>query len=258
MSHYVEKMVKEVPQENLKGASVTSPWNENLFKVQHDSAPLEKEQFHTVTVQGLFLCKCGHPDIAPARAYLTTYVQKPNHADWTKLYQMMQFLKQPVKDKLTLRADGSGHLSWHCNTAFVLHDDFRSHTDSIFLMGDGAITSLIRKQGMNTKSSTEVEVVGTDKIVSPMIWTGLFLKAQGYPVKENILYQDNESSMLLKTNRQKSAGKHSHHSKIQFFYIADQKAKGHIDIKYCPTDEMIGDYMTKPLMEPSLMASISR
>ena len=25
------------------------------------------------------------------------------------------------------------------------------------------------------------------------------------------------------------------------------KAKGHIDIRYCPTDEMIGDYMTKPL-----------
>ena len=38
MSHYVEKMVKEFPQENLKGASVVSPWNENLFKVQHNSA----------------------------------------------------------------------------------------------------------------------------------------------------------------------------------------------------------------------------
>ena len=89
MSHYVKKMVKEFPQENLKGASVVSLWNENLFKVQHDSAPLEKEQaelFHTVTAQGLFLCKHGHLDIAPAIAYLTTWVQqKPNQADWTKL-----------------------------------------------------------------------------------------------------------------------------------------------------------------------------
>ena len=81
-------MVKEFPQQNLKGVSVASPWNENLFKVQHDSIPLEKEQaelFHTVTVQGLFLCKCGHPNIAPAIAYLTTQVQKPNCTDWTKL-----------------------------------------------------------------------------------------------------------------------------------------------------------------------------
>ena len=29
MSHYVKKMVKEFPQESLKGASVASPWNEN-------------------------------------------------------------------------------------------------------------------------------------------------------------------------------------------------------------------------------------
>ena len=44
MSHYVKKMVKEFPKENLKGASVASLLNENLFKVQHNSAPLEKEQ----------------------------------------------------------------------------------------------------------------------------------------------------------------------------------------------------------------------
>ena len=67
---------------------MASPWNENLFKVQHVSAPLEKEQaelFHTMTMQELFLCKHGHLDIAPVIAYLTTQVQKPNHADWTKL-----------------------------------------------------------------------------------------------------------------------------------------------------------------------------
>ena len=92
MSHYVEKLVKEFPQENLKRASVASQWSENLFKVQHDSAPLEKEQpelFHTMTMQGLFLCKHDHLDIAPAIAYLTTWVQKQNCIDWTKLCQLM-------------------------------------------------------------------------------------------------------------------------------------------------------------------------
>ena len=100
-------------------------------------------------MQRLFLCKCGHLDITPAIAYLTTWVQKPNHTDWTKLCQMLQFLKQSVKDKLTLRADRSGHLKWDCDAGFTLHNDFRSHTGSTFLMGDEAITSLSRKQGMN-------------------------------------------------------------------------------------------------------------
>ena len=47
----------------------------------------------------------------------------------------------------------------------------KSHTGSTFLMGDGAITSLSRNQGMNKRSSTEVEEVAADKIISPMIWT---------------------------------------------------------------------------------------
>ena len=41
-------------------------------------------------------------------------------------------------------------------------------------MGDGAITTLSWKQGMNTRSSTEAEVVATDKIISPMVWSQLF------------------------------------------------------------------------------------
>ena len=36
-------------------------------------------------IRGLFLSKHGHPDIVPPIAYLTTWVQKPNHADWTML-----------------------------------------------------------------------------------------------------------------------------------------------------------------------------
>ena len=51
-------------------------------------SPLEKEQaelFHTMTMQGLFLCKHVQPDIAPAIAYLATWLQKLNHTDWTKL-----------------------------------------------------------------------------------------------------------------------------------------------------------------------------
>ena len=166
----------------------------------------------------------------------------------TKSHRLDQVMSNDVISQANSEGQiSSGFLKWHCNAAYALHDDFRSHTDSTFLMGDGAITSLSRKQHMNTRSSTKVEVVATDEIFSPMIWTCLFLEAQGYPVKENILYQDNKSAMLLETNGHKSAGKHSHHLNIQYFYITDQKPKSHIDIQYCQTDKMIRDYMTKPL-----------
>ena len=52
--------------------------------------------------------------------------------------------------------------------------------------------------------------------------------------------------MLLETNGRKSAGKRSRHLNIRYFFVADQQAKGHLSIEYCPTDEMTGDYHTKP------------
>ena len=90
-----------------------------------------------MTMQVLFLWMHGDCTSNSLANYMGT---KTNCTDWTKLHQMMQFLKQTEKDKLTLRPDGSGHLSWHCDAAFVLHNDFRSHKGSTFLMGDGAIT----------------------------------------------------------------------------------------------------------------------
>ena len=84
-----------------------------------------------------------------------------------------------MKDKLTLRADCSGCLSVHCDAAFVLHNDFRSHTGSTFLMGNGAITILSRKQGMNTRSLTEAEVVHLPNDMEKIISQGTRISSQG-------------------------------------------------------------------------------
>ena len=73
------------------------------------------------------------------------------------------------------------------------------------------------------------------------------MEAQGYEIDKNILYQDNRSAILLETNGQRSAGKQSRALNIRYYFIADQSSKGNLTVTYCPTDDMIGDFMTKPL-----------
>jgi hypothetical protein len=90
-------------------------------------------------------------------------------------------------------------------------------------MGSGAITSISRKQAMNTGSSTKAEVVAADEVVVSMIWTKLFLEAQGYPVKENVLFQDNRSAMLLEEKGRHSARKRSRHLIVRLYFVKDQK-----------------------------------
>ena len=113
--------------------------------------------------------------------------------------------------------------------------------------GSGAVQSVSRKQKLNTRSSTESELVGADDVSIPILWTKLFMEAQGYAIKKNILGQDNKSTILLETNGKKSSSKRTRAFNIRYFFLTDQIERGNLSIAYCPTADMIGDFMTKPL-----------
>ena len=107
--------------------------------------------------------------------------------------------------------------------------------------------TLTRKQKLNSRSSTEAELIGVDDAITQVLWTKLFMEAQGYPIEKNILYQDNQSAILLETNGRSSAGKRSRAINIRYYFVTDQVELGNVQVEYMPTDDMWGDYMTKPL-----------
>ena len=73
-----------------------------------------------------------------------------------------------------------------------------------------------------------------------ILWVRHFLEAQGVPVADIIVYQDNQSSILLEKNGRASSGKKT--------LITDNVQRGKkISIEYCPTGDMTADFFTKPL-----------
>ena len=114
-------------------------------------------------------------------------------------------------------------------------------------MGKGSIVNVCRKQKLNSCSSTESELIGAGDASTFIFWTKLFMEAQGYGIKDNILYQDNKSTILLLENGKRSSGKRTRAMNIRYFFLTDQIEKGNLRVEYCPTLEMIGDFFTKPL-----------
>ena len=103
------------------------------------------------------------------------------------------------------------------------------------------------KHKLNTRSSMESEIVAVDDLIPQILWAQLFMKAQGIKVRDNFLYQDNKSAILLETNEQVSSSKYTKHINIWYYYVADRVAKGDLRIVWCPTEKMIADFLTKPL-----------
>jgi hypothetical protein len=103
------------------------------------------------------------------------------------------------------------------------------------------------KQKLNTRSSTETEIVGADDFMPAICWTRYFMKAQGYGVKDNVLFQDNKSSIILEKNGKASRSKRTKHINIRYFFITDRVKKDEVSVVWCPTGGMIRDFATKPL-----------
>ena len=103
------------------------------------------------------------------------------------------------------------------------------------------------KQKLNTNSSTETELVGVHDNVPNVLWTRMFLEAQGYNVAENVVFQDNKSAILLEKNGKASSSKRTKHINTRYFFITDRIKKGDVSVVWCPAEDMTGDFFTKPL-----------
>ena len=66
-------------------------------------------------------------------------------------------------------------------------------------------------------------------------------------MKQTLINQDNKSSILLEKNGKVSSSKHTKHINMQYFFITDRINKGEVLVQYCPMDEMVSDFHTKPL-----------
>ena len=86
-----------------------------------------------------------------------------------------------------------------------------------------------------------------DEMMAQILWTRLFIEAQGVKVTDNILYQDNRCVILLERNGRASSSKRTKHIEICYYYVADQIAKGDLSVVWYPTDKMIADFLTKSL-----------
>ena len=249
MDEYVEKMINEFPIKFGEDDKQETPAGNDLLDAGRGSLldNERRETFHSFVAKGLFVSKRARIDIHPTVSVLATRVRKPNESDWKKLVRLIRYLHSTKGWHKTLRADSLKIIKHYVDASFAVHPDFRSHTGSTMTMGDGAMLVKSSKQKLNSRSSTEAELIGVDDAITMILWTKLFMEAQVYVIEENIIYQDNKSAILLEKNGRKSAGKRSRAINIRYFFVTDHVDKGNVTIEYCPTDEMIADFMTKPL-----------
>jgi hypothetical protein len=253
MLKHLEKIFSDFPEDI--GRASSSPASEHLFQVRDAEetertrkylSPKKAEQFHHSVAQLLFVCGKVRRDIQTAVSFLTTRVKRPDEDDWGKLKRVLKYLKGTRHMKLTLSVDDVSIIRWWVDASYNVHEDCRGQTGAMMSLGGGAPISLSRKQKLNVRSSCEGELVGIDDALPSILWTRYFIESQGYTVDQNIVYQDNKSTILLANNGRWSSSKRTKHIKSRFFFIKDCVDRKEISVEHQPSERMYSDILTKP------------
>jgi len=261
MYDYLEDILKEADERGDMNGTAVTPASDDLFTVDESSPKLNDEMsdyFHRVTARFLFAAKRARPDIQVAVAYLCTRVKCPTESDYHKLRRLVKYIRMSIHLPLIIGWDQSGELVWSVDASFAVHKDFRSHTGGCLSLGTGSLMSMSMKQKINTKSSTESELVGCDDCMNFMVWVKLFFEWQMKDHhnddkskligKRTVLLQDNTSAIQLERFGKRSSTKRTRHLSIKYHYVTSKlEDKTITAVTYHPTKELVADFLTKPL-----------
>ena len=149
---------------------------------------------------------------------------------------------------LILKGDRKKPPTWSIDAVYSVHGDCKSHTGASFTMGAGSVFTVSCKQKVNTKSSTEAELVAVDDCIGHVLRIRHFLLAQGYAAAETVvILQDNQSAILLEQNGIMSSTKRTKHLNVRYFFCKSKIDAKELVVVWCSTDLLVGDFFSKPL-----------
>jgi len=119
--------------------------------------------------------------------------------DWKKLIRVLGYFRGTMELCLTIVCESIQKLTWYIDGSYATHDDMRGQSGSVLMTGSCAVLVRSNKKKVNTRRSTETELIAVDDALPTIQWTRSFMKYQGDELEMEIK-EDNKSTMLLMKN----------------------------------------------------------
>jgi len=130
-------------------------------------------------------------------------------------------------------------------------DDRKSTSGYLFQISGAAVSWRSKKQTCVALSTAEAEYMALAGAAQEAIWMRqLSSELKNGPTEATTIFEDNQSAICMAKNPQFHG--RAKHIGIKYHFIREQVSSGTVDLKYCRTDEMIADMLTKGLSRDRL------
>jgi len=229
-----------------KGASTPMDTAYPKLEGEYDCLP-DNYQYRQAVGAMLYLATTTRPDIAAAMGILCRRVSNPRQRDWHALKRVIRYLKQTADLKLKICADNNLELVGFADADWAGDiSDRKSTSGYLYKLGTSLISWSSKKQVSVALSSTEAEYVSAALASQEAIWLRQLLTDIGVPPTQAItMYEDNQGCIKLANSEKINA--RTKHIDVRHHHLRDLVDRDVINFKYCETDMMVADALTKPL-----------
>lgn len=246
-SAYIMKIASDFGLTDAKTAKTPM---EVSYGKSESSHPLENNtKYRQLIGRLLYLSVNSRPDISASVSILAQKVSQPSIEDWNQLKRVVKYLKATNEMKLKLSDIQSNDLSLFGYADATWADDRidrKSNSGRIIYFNGGTISWSCNKQSIVATSSCEAEFISISEASKEVKWLRQLLEDLheeiNYP---SILFEDNQSCIELVRDHKFSYK--TKHIDTRYKMIRDLVKKMIIECKYCPSEEMVADLLTKPL-----------
>lgn len=124
--------------------------------------------------------------------------------------------------------------------------DRKSTSGYIFTLNGAAVSWKSKKQACVSLSTAEAEYMALSNAAQEAVWIQRLLEeVDGTTNKPITIYEDNQSTIFMSQNPQFHG--RAKHIDIKYHFIREQISTNAIELKYCKSEEMIADILSKEL-----------
>lgn len=244
-TQYIKDMLEQYGMSECKSSAVPLTPNYQV-KCIENCKKANQHEYQSIIGALTYLAITTRPDILHTVNKLAQRNTDPHVEHLVAVKNILRYLAGTANYKLTFKAGqkdvfGYADADWaSCTT------DRKSYTGYIFFINGCAVSWESRKQNAVALSSTEAEYMAMSNAAKEAIYLRRLLTeieySNGDPVLLNV---DNQGAYKLAQNP--VFHNRTKHVDIKFHHVREVVRNKEIELKYCPTNEMVADILTKNL-----------
>ena len=248
---YLTKLLERFNMTDCKPR--TTPCEVQFDDNAHNNEPcINPTEYRELVGSLIYAATSTRPDISFVVSKLSQHLSTPLNKHMLMGKHVLRYLKGTLNYELVYRRsdDEPLELIAYCDSDWASSkEDRKSITGYCFSMtkSGGIISWKSRKQPTVALSTCEAEYMGLGSVTQESFYLTQLLRDMDEASMYTCVtvYEDNQGATALSrnpVNRQRTK-----HIDVRHHFVRNALEEGKIDIKYCPTEHMVADLLTKPM-----------